>query len=865
MPVRRISRRSRRSPLRIIAYVVLGVVAVLVLAAVAATQLIDPNAYKPEIEAAVQRATGRALTLSGPIRIVSYTRPTIAVSGVAFANAKGGTRPQMLTVRSIEADIGWSALMSGRVTITRLVLDHPDLLLETDKQGNGNWQLATAGPAAPAKPAPPGGSKASSHPPFSIQTLHVKDGLITWHDGPTGRTTVVSLPHVSLTAGSLTSSVMVDAEVTGAGTTMTLTGQIGPLERLFGDHGKPWPVDLRATTPGARITLSGTIADPRTLAGYALRVRADIVNMADLASLSPVKLPALRDLTLNATIADNGGLVPSVKSLSLRLGRSDLSPLLPGVTISEANIDAAAANQPIHAAIQGSLGGQPLSIAANLGAPATLMGDITGKPQPFPIDIDIEAAGAKLTAKGAIADPAHLRGTDVALAARIPDLSALSALALRNVPALRDVAFAAHLRDASAGAGAGAIAVQGLSLAMPEMALGGNLVVVPGAHPRITGNLALPRLELEKLMAILSAPPPGQMPPAPPPPPQGLPHIFSSAPFVLAPLHAADLNLRLQGTNIVTAGGTIASFATHATLRGGNLDLADGVADLPGGRVTFAFGLDARTAVPKVALKLTGPSLATARLLGFLGIAPLVDGTAQLHVDVAGSGNSAHAVASALGGTVGLAMAGGSFDSRILGPALNSTLHLAGGPFAGNLTPLRCLAVRLDIAHGVAKVAPLLIDGPGFDVAGGGSVLLGPETLALLLRPTLRLSGPGLGVPVSVTGPILAPKASPDGGAAIAGLASMAGSPLGNVNGIAGAVGQALFGASPGAAPGAQAAIDPCTTALAEARFGLPGAAAPPLSGGGSPGVVNGLRQGVQGVPSGIGGTAGKLLQKLIP
>lgn len=837
-------------------YVVFGVVAVVVLAVVAAIQLIDPNAYKPEIEAAVQRATGRALTLTGPIRIVSYMRPTIAVSGVAFANVKGGTRPQMLTVRSIEADIGWSALMSGRVAVTRLVLDHPDLLLETDKQGDGNWQLVPAKPAAPARPGQP-----IAHPAFSIRTLHVKDGMVTWHDGRTGHTMAVAIPHVSLTAGSLISSVMVDAEVTGDGHTMTLSGQIGPLERLFGGSGRPWPVDLRAATPGARITLSGTIADPHTLGGYALRVRADVINMTDLAALSPVPLPALRDLTLDATVADNGELVPSVQSLSLRLGRSDLSPLLPGVTVSEANIDAATANQPIHAAIQGSLGGTPLSIVANFGAPATLMGDITGKPQPFPINVDFEAAGATITAKGVIADPAHLRGTDVTLAARIPDLSALSPLALRNLPALQDVAFAAHLRDAGATAGAGAVAVQGLSLAMPELVLGGNLVVVPGAHPRVTGNLAVPRLDFDKLMAILSAPAAGQMPPPPPPPLPGLPHIFSGAPFVLAPLHLADLDLEVRGTNIVTAGGTVASLATHAMLRDGNLSLADGVAALPGGRVTFALGLDARTATPKVALKLTGPAVATGKLLGFLGIAPLVDGTAQLHVDVAGSGNSAHAVASSLGGTVGLAMAGGSFDSRILGPSLNNTLHLAGGQFTGNLTPLRCLAVRLDIAHGLAKVEPLVIDSPGFDVAGGGTVLLGNETLALLLRPKLRLAAAGLGVPVSVTGPILAPSASPDGGAAVASLASMASSPVGDVKGIASTVGQTLFGANPNSNPG----VDPCPTALAEARFGLPGAAAPPLGGGIVSGALNGVGQGVRGVRNRVGGTAGKLLQKLIP
>jgi AsmA protein len=847
MPVRRLSRRPRRSPLRVITYFVLGFIVVVALVVVAAFELLDPNGYKPQIAAAAQRATGRALTLAGPITIVSYTRPTIAISDVAFANVPGGSKAQMLTVHSIEADIGWRALLQGRVTIPRLVLDRPELLLETDKEGHGNWEISLPGKAAPAGPASP--ASPNARPAFSIQTLHVKDAQVTWHDGRTGRVTVLAIPRLSLTAASLSSPVTVTADIAAQTHTMQLTGQVGPLERLFGAahvDDKPWPVDLHATTQGAQLALSGTVADPRSFSGYALRVQADVIDMTDLAPLSPVPLPALRDLSLNATIADHGGLIPAIESVSLRLGRSELDPILPGVSISEANISSPAPDQPIHAAIQGALRGAPLSIIADLGAPASLTGAISGKATPFPVDIDLEAASAKLTAKGVIADPAHLRGTDVAITASVPDLSALSPLALQPLPPLRNVAFAAHLQDSG---NTGAVAVHGLSLSLPQMALGGELVVTPGAVPRVTGTLAMPRLDLDKLTAILSAPVPGQLPPPPAPPRPGPPRVFSEAPFALAPLHLADLDLMLQGTNFVTGSGTIGSFAMHATVQGGDLDLTDGAADLPGGNVTFTLGVDARAATPKVALKLTGPALATAKLLEFLSIAPLVDGTAQLHVDVAGSGVSPHEVAGDLEGTVGLAMAGGSFDGRMLGPTLDSMLHVAAGQFGGDNTPLRCLAVRLDITHGVAKVEPLLIDSPGFVVSGGGSAVLGDETIALLLRPQLRLAGAGLGVPVSVTGPILAPRASPDGGAAVANLASLATSPIGDVKGIAGAVGQTLFGGN--------TASDPCPAALSQARFGLPGAAAPALAGGLVPGVVNDVGKGLGG--------AGTLFKKLIP
>ena len=54
---------------------------------------LDPNDYKPQIVAAVQQATGRALSMGGPLRISRSLWPTIEVTDVTLANLPGGTRP----------------------------------------------------------------------------------------------------------------------------------------------------------------------------------------------------------------------------------------------------------------------------------------------------------------------------------------------------------------------------------------------------------------------------------------------------------------------------------------------------------------------------------------------------------------------------------------------------------------------------------------------------------------------------------------------------------------------------------------------------------------------------------------------------
>ena len=62
----------------------LSAAALLLLLAVAslgvAVTFLDPNDYKPQIIAAVQQATGRTLSLGGPLRISRSLWPTINVS-----------------------------------------------------------------------------------------------------------------------------------------------------------------------------------------------------------------------------------------------------------------------------------------------------------------------------------------------------------------------------------------------------------------------------------------------------------------------------------------------------------------------------------------------------------------------------------------------------------------------------------------------------------------------------------------------------------------------------------------------------------------------------------------------------------------
>src|SRR6185312_5750807 len=102
----------------------------------------------------------------------------------------------------------------------------------------------------------------------------------------------------------------------------------------------------------------------------------------------------------------------------------DLGTYVAGLRLEKLDIAAPRADQPAQASAAGKLADAPLTLDAKLGAPAAFL---PGKPAAaFPVDFSLQAAGAHLAIKGAIAHPDGLAGVALALSVEIANLAALS-------------------------------------------------------------------------------------------------------------------------------------------------------------------------------------------------------------------------------------------------------------------------------------------------------------------------------------------------------------------------------------------------------------------------------------------------------
>lgn len=259
----------------------------LAVAGVAVLKSMDFNQYRGLIAEKTKEATGRNLTIAGDLKLQISLTPAIAVDGVTFANAPWGSRPEMITIKHLAAEVQLIPLLTGDVRVNRIVVRGVDALIETDAKGKGNWEMGTPG----AKSASGGG------PLPVIEKIHVEDLTLTYKDGQAKTQQVVKLAGLDLKAKGLGSPLDFAVKGSHNGAPFAASGQLGPIEALT-SGGKPYPVKLTATAFDAKVDVDGVIADPRTLKGLDLKIAAKADDLAKTIAGAKPMVPALKDMKI---------------------------------------------------------------------------------------------------------------------------------------------------------------------------------------------------------------------------------------------------------------------------------------------------------------------------------------------------------------------------------------------------------------------------------------------------------------------------------------------------------------------------------------------------------------------------------------
>ena len=766
----------------------------------------DANAYKPLITAVLRQATGRAVDIRGPIRLVGSFSPSLVLGPVVLAPAPG----QWITtaqIGRIEARLSLWGLLWGAPQIDRLILDGPDIQIEPGLDA-----------APPAHPAPAAQVMTAIVPPAigSLQAVQIRDGRVTWRDAKSGTAIAVNFKRMLASVNddggiSLSSELVVGRE------RVLVSGEFGSAGGLIlPDPAKPWPVSIKAQARGANLTVQGGIARPLEVAGYNLQIDGFLLESRNFRAYLPDNMPGLRKLALSLRLSDRGGGVPDVTALSLVVGASDLAPLLPDSRLDKLEIRAGGMDQALRVETIGVISGSALKLGLVLGTPAGLLQAATAfgllpaiAPRAavgFPIDVIAELGGSEFSANGALGDPTKLSGLDLNFSGVLRDVSKLERLFQTRLPAWAEARIAGRVAEFPGGLLSG-IALRDLVMRVPAGDATGSASLRFGARPSIQAQLAGKSLDIDALGRSFAHVPLGPAPPLLAPAPPGMrqgPQMFSRSPLALGIFDYGDLDLDLTFATARIASLPVSNLTTRIAAIAGRLSVDRLTATTPGGGVVKAsFEMDTSARTAPIHLAVRAPALALKPILLALQRAEDIVGTLALDIDVTAVGRDPHAIASSVHGRAGLALVDGELDTSIFNQYIFAALRLAKWPLtlmqaATGPSRTRCFAAALQADHGEVSLQTLVLDSHRLLIQAEGALVPDRELIDIRIRPQLRLLGQGLVMPMRLAGDFVAPNMLLDGRPA-------------DTTAFDNIVGTAQRGG------------DACPDALTLARFGAPG------------------------------------------
>ncbi len=296
-----------------------GLVVFIVVLAIVAILVIDPNEYKDEIVAAVEDRTGREFNIESDIDLNLGLTPSFAVGGLRLSNAEWGSRPEMLKVGEFAAEVALVPLIFGNLQINRLVLRDADILIETDATGRSNLDFAGAGKKDRV-------SKSAAGAP-RINGVRIENAILTLRDGAAGTSARLEIRRLTAAAPSLLAPLEIDldaiATLDGTAVEFDAEGKIGALTQLLAG-GQPYPIDLTANGFGLTAKIDGAIADPANTKGLDLKLEVSGADLNGLAALAGEGLPTAGPIALAASVkgdADNAVL----ENVAFKIGQTDLA------------------------------------------------------------------------------------------------------------------------------------------------------------------------------------------------------------------------------------------------------------------------------------------------------------------------------------------------------------------------------------------------------------------------------------------------------------------------------------------------------------------------------------------------------------
>lgn len=461
----------------------------LVLLTVAAVNLLPGEQYKRLVGSAVKSATGRDLVIGGEFDVHLGSSFRIKASDVRFSNPDWASRPEMFTGALIDGEVALMPLLEGVLDV-RLVLDAPDLLLETGADGQANWQMG--GPPETEESGEAVSPDGGGFPlrPF-IREVRLEQVSVAFNDAAADLAHSAEFETILLRSREDDLVVSINGRVDEH--PLTLEG--GLVNTAPATAQTPAGFNLAGSLGDISLNASGTLDAISATADADLVVEVGVPSLAALSAFAGRELPDQGPLRASVRISGRDGqysagdiqanLDAELLKAAVTGGVTDLSGLS-GIDLS---VNASTARLPEVVALAGVE--VPVDLPPTLSTAAAISGSMEALAVSS-FQIDVEDGGVTATATGDLKDVMALKGLTAAVAVEAGSVAAFSKYAKTELPDLGPVTASATVASSGETFSVSDIKAD-LSAQGIQAALEGFLadaVAVKGLDVRVKVNLA---------------------------------------------------------------------------------------------------------------------------------------------------------------------------------------------------------------------------------------------------------------------------------------------------------------------------------------------------------------------------------------
>jgi AsmA protein len=369
--------------------------------------LISRLDVRAEIERVVEEATGRDLAINGDVGVTFWPVLGLKAERASLANVEGGRAPALVTMAELDIGVEIRPLLNRDVVVRRLVLQKPQVALETDAAGNNNWTLTPRTPLPPVGETPPPTTPEQQAPPaqqgrFSLREVRTVDGEVSYYDARQGTGWIIGDADLTTSIESLDVPVRLEGELRYAERPLSLNIVIGAPRSAMAGRGSA--AEIKIDSDLLQVEFSGAALANGVFQG---NLNASGPNLRELASWTGTPIQGgygLEAFSVSGRIGVNGGeyafsnatfnvdriagrgdfTLSQLRGKPYLSGRLelmdfDLNPYLPGQAPPPETVETAAAEGPV------APSAAPVGGIAVVEAPVRAV-DVAAAPSETPID-----------------------------------------------------------------------------------------------------------------------------------------------------------------------------------------------------------------------------------------------------------------------------------------------------------------------------------------------------------------------------------------------------------------------------------------------------------------------------------------------